>query len=35
MVKAGDQTVGGIGVSGRSSEDDHELRLIALKICQA
>ena len=35
VVKAGGQTLGGIGVSGRSSEEDHELGLIALKICQA
>ncbi len=34
VVKVGGQTVGGIGVSGRSSEEDHELGLIALKICQ-
>ena len=34
VVKDGDRTVGGIGVSGRSSEEDHELGLIALKICQ-
>ena len=27
-------TVGGIGVSGRSSEEDHELGLIALTICR-
>ncbi len=32
VVKNGDTTVGGIGVSGRSSEEDHELGLIALKI---
>ncbi len=35
VVKDGNRTVGGIGVSGRSSEEDHELGLIALKICQA
>jgi len=35
VVKVGGQTVGGIGVSGRSSEEDHELGQIALKICQA
>jgi glc operon protein GlcG len=34
VVKVGGQTVGGIGVSGRSSEEDHELGLVALKICQ-
>lgn len=34
VVKNGDQTVGGIGVSGRSSEEDHELGLIALRILQ-
>ncbi|OGB92464.1 MAG: hypothetical protein A2Z31_07970 [candidate division NC10 bacterium RBG_16_65_8] len=34
VVKAGGQTVGGIGVSGRSSEEDHELGQIALRICQ-
>ena len=35
VVKNGDTTVGGIGVSGRSSEEDHELGLIALRICQS
>ena len=35
VVKSGDRTVGGIGVSGRSSEEDHELGLIALRICQS
>ncbi len=35
VVREGDRTVGGIGVSGRSSEEDHELGLLALKICQS
>lgn len=35
VVREGDRTVGGIGVSGRSSEEDHELGLIAVKICQS
>jgi glc operon protein GlcG len=35
VVKQGNHTIGGIGVSGRSSEEDHELGLLALKICQA
>jgi glc operon protein GlcG len=34
VVKEGDRTLGGIGVSGLSSEEDHELGLIALKVCQ-
>ena len=34
VVKDANGTIGGIGVSGRSSEEDHELGLIALKICQ-
>lgn len=34
VVKNGNTTVGGIGVSGRSSEEDHELGLIALRVCQ-
>ena len=35
VVKQGDGTIGGIGVSGRSSEEDHELGLLALKVCQS